>query len=285
MDINDSGSIRNGIKLRSILLATVIHLTLAIFTLGLWLLVVLAMFAVTHFIIEGEIESVRRDSTKFKKSFPFRYFGLPFGDFIHVFYFDGSLKDSIVSAVARELGEKTPASSLKEIIITDVDNDLRHHEERSFFIADAGHTMRGTAIALLLRVSDFGKMQAVRWWVTAGGYVDRDKRFNFQAYSPFLFWFWIIPYLSRDYDVLSPIRTIYSSAYNDFDVITQIRSLHEAVFTALVDELDSHGIDTSDIRVQRMQVMNISISGGRVSMGNVVQGAMNKIAAKMPAAA
>jgi hypothetical protein len=49
----------------------------------------------------------------------------------------------------------------------------------------------------------------------------------------------------------------------------------------MAEELERNGIDTSDIRVQRMQVMNISISGGKVNIGNVVQGAMNQIAAKV----
>jgi hypothetical protein len=43
--------------------------------------------------------------------------------------------------------------------------------------------------------------------------------------------------------------------------------------------LQQNRIDTSTIKAQRMQVMNISITGGRVNMGNVVQGAMNRVAA------
>lgn len=115
----------------------------------------------------------------------------------------------------------------------------------------------------------------------AGGYIDKDKKFNFIVYSPLTILFWIIPYIKKEYDVLSRIRSIYSASYNDMDVITQIRCLHEAVFSAMVEELEKNGIDTSDIKAQRMQVMNISISGGKVSMGNVVQGAMNKIVASM----
>jgi hypothetical protein len=61
------------------------------------------------------------------------------------------------------------------------------------------------------------------------------------------------------------------------DVSTQVRCLHEAVFDAMIAELDKNGIDTSELKVQKMQTMNINISGGKVNMGNVVQGAMNKI--------
>ena len=61
------------------------------------------------------------------------------------------------------------------------------------------------------------------------------------------------------------------------DVATQVRCIHEVVFDAMITELDKNGIDTSELKVQKMQAMNINISGGKVKMGNVVQGAMNKI--------
>jgi hypothetical protein len=265
--------------------AAIVHLVIAFLTLGLWILVVIVVAIVTNLIIQNEIRTLKRDATKFKKTFPFRYFGQTFGDFLHVFYFERSLEAEIVSEIGRELVEKTPVDGLKETTITDVDKDLNSHEQRPFLIADAGRTQRGTRVTLLLRLTGFGNMQSVQWWVTAGGYLDADKHFNFVAYSPIFFWFWIIPYLRRDYDILSRIRTIYSSAYNDFDIVTQIRCLHEAVFNALVTELEKNNIDTSDLRVQRMQVMNISISGGRVNMGNVVQGAANKVAASVTGAA
>lgn len=285
MDINDSGELSNRVKLRSVAIAAIAHLFFAITTAGLWILVVIVAVAVTHMIVQSEIRNVERDATEFKKSHPFRYFGQAFGDFLHVFYYERNLEHAIASSISRELAEKIPAFELKEVPITDIDGDLRQRERRPFLVASGGRTLRGTTITLLLRLTGYGKMQSVQWWVVAGGYVDRDKRFNFLAYSPFLFWFWIIPYIRKDYDVLSQIRTIYSSAYNDFDIVTEIRCLHEAVFDALVTELEQNGIDTSEIKVQRMQVMNINISGGRVNMGNVVQGAMNKVAARMPGAA
>ena len=62
-----------------------------------------------------------------------------------------------------------------------------------------------------------------------------------------------------------------------------VRGGHQAVFDVLVEVLEENGVDTSDLRAQRAQVMNISISGGKVNMGNVVQGAMNRVSAKVGA--
>jgi len=76
---------------------------------------------------------------------------------------------------------------------------------------------------------------------------------------------------------LNRVRTIYSGAYNDIDVGVQVRCLHEVVFDAMIAELEKNGIDTSDIKQQKIQMMNINISGGKVNMGNLVQGSSNKI--------
>ena len=80
------------------------------------------------------------------------------------------------------------------------------------------------------------------------------------------------------------MRTVYSSAYNDIDISTLVRSISETVFDAMVVALEKNGIDTSDLKAQKLQSMNINISGGKVNMGNVVQGAMNKISAAVKGA-
>jgi hypothetical protein len=281
MSITDSGSVNNRIRLRSILIAIAIHLALVFSTVGFWLLVLIPVCLITAAIVRSEVENVQRDGMNFKKSFPFRYFGDPFGDFVHIFHCKSDLTSSIATSISRELEARTPVRALREVTITDVDTELVSKENRIFMIADAGRTGRGTAVTLILSLTTFGEMRSVRWWVTAGGYIDRNKRFNFIAYSPLLFWFWIIPYLSKDYDVLPQVRTIYSSSYNEFDITTLVRSLHKSVFDALVVELETHGIDTSDLRLQSTQVMNINVSGGHAQIGNVVQGAIGKVAAKV----
>jgi hypothetical protein len=281
MFTTDSGDVRNSVKTKSVLIAVAVYLVLGIVTLGAILLLLLIFGLLAHSICKKEIEAVRRNSTAFNKAFPFRYYGESFGDFQHVFYHQENLENEIVAAIDRELKARTPASALETVTITDIDKDLTAPENREFKKSDCGRTRRGTSITLLLKLSLYGGMQSIRWWVLAGGYVDKNKQFNFVAYAPFTLWRWIFPYLRKEYDVLSRIRTINAASYNDMDVMTQIRCLHEAVFSAMVGELEKNGIDTSDIKAQRMGVMNINISGGRVNMGNVVQGAGNQVAATM----
>jgi hypothetical protein len=288
MNIQDSGGVKNRIRIRSIFAATLVYLgaTAVFYQVSAVLVLIPITFSLVTIIISTlicnkEIESAKSDSLRFKKSLPFKYFGIAFGDFQHVFYYKESLETEILSTIVHNLKKRTPISELETIELSDIDKELANPEKRYFMKTDCGTTKRGTSITLIIKLSNFGGMQSVRWWVLVGGYIDKDKKFNFIAYSPLTLLFWIIPYLKKEHDVLSNIRTIYSASFNDMDITTQIRCLHEAVFDAMVEDLEKNGIDTSDIKVQRMQVMNISISGGKVNMGNVVQGGMNKISAKV----
>lgn len=49
----------------------------------------------------------------------------------------------------------------------------------------------------------------------------------------------------------------------------------------MIAVLEKNGIDTTELRAQKMQAMSINISDSKVKMGNIVQGAMNKISSSM----
>ncbi len=279
MRIDSSGDVNRGVRPGSFIIAAAIYLAAAFVTWGIVLIPSAILWVIAHAICHREIENARNGPTQFKKNFPFRFYGEIFGDFQHVFYHEEQLTQEIMGTIERELKSRTPVSALEPVRIIDIDRNLSSTESREFLKAEAQQTRRGTNVTLLLSLSQYGKVQSVRWWVLAGGYVDHDKQFNFVAWSPLTIWLWIIPYLRKKYDVVSHIRTVYAAAYNDIDVATRVRCLHDTVFNAMVTVLENYDIDTSDIKAQRMQVMNISISGGRVNMGNVVQGAMNRVAA------
>jgi len=277
MDLMDSKNINNRIKKRSIAIAIIVHLYLAVFTFGISLILLLLIGFLTATLLEKDISEARSSANTFNKNFPFRYFGQVFGSFQHVFYNAYSIEKDVHAAIETELKAKTPVTSLDALSITDKDKDLTKSEQRSFIKGESSPTARGTAITLILNQSNFGSMRSIEWRVLAGGYVDKNAKFNLIAYSLFTIFLWIAPYIRRETDLLSRVRTIYPGSYNDMDVSTQVRCLHEAVFDAMIGELEKNGIDTSELKVQKMQTMNINISGGKVNMGNVVQGAMNKI--------
>lgn len=258
-------------------MAVITHIYLAIITVGGSLLLLAISGYVTSMLLKKDLSETQSSGNSFSKNFPFRYFGHAFGSFQHVFSHAYSIEKDVCSSIEAGLKAKTPITMVQGLSIVDTDPELRNCEQRSFLKAESAPTSRGTAITLILNQSSYGLMRSIQWRVLAGGYLDRNAKFNLIAYSLFTILFWIRPYFKRETDLISRVRTIYSSAYYDMDVATQVRCIHEVVFDAMITELDKNGIDTSELKVQKMQAMNINISGGKVNMGNVVQGAMNKI--------
>jgi hypothetical protein len=44
-----------------------------------------------------------------------------------------------------------------------------------------------------------------------------------------------------------------------------------------VQVLESFNIDTSDLKQQKGNILNINVTGGQINFGSVVQGAMNRV--------
>ena len=284
MDLLDSKNVNNRIKKRTVATAVLVHLYLTLITLGFWLIPLTLFGIITSSLLRNDIDEAKSSANSFNKALPFKYFGQVFTHIQHVFHHPIKIEEDIFATVEAELKTKTPIAALEPMAITDKDKELRSFEERSFLKGEATSTSRGTTITLILNQSSFGAVRSFEWRVIVGGYVDNDAKFKLIAYSPFTLLFWIAPYLRRETNLLSRVRTIYSSAYNDIDISTQVRSISETVFDAMVLALEKNGIDTSDLKAQKLQSMNINISGGKVNMGNVVQGAMNKIGAAVKGA-
>jgi hypothetical protein len=48
-------------------------------------------------------------------------------------------------------------------------------------------------------------------------------------------------------------------------------------FETLVSVLERFGVDTSDLKMQKGNILNINVSGGNTSFGTVIQGALNRV--------
>jgi hypothetical protein len=60
------------------------------------------------------------------------------------------------------------------------------------------------------------------------------------------------------------------------DIESQVRCLHEVVFDAMTAELEKNGIDTTELKVQRMQAIHINITDGKVTVPSALRGAIKK---------
>ena len=269
MDFENSKNINNQIKNATIIIALITHLILAILTFGVSIAMLAVTGLITSLLLKKDINEAKSRDNSFNKNYPFGYFGQTFCRFQYVFYHPYSIDKDINSAITAALKAKTPITSVKTVSIIDTDSDLKNCEQRSFVKAESDTTSRGTAITLLLNHSNFSSMHTVEWRVLVAGYIDKNGKFNLIAYSLFTIMFWIGPYLRHGHDLLSRVRTIYPSAYNDMDIETQVRCLHEVVFEGVIAELDKNGIDTGAIKQQKTQAFN---------MGSGIHGAIKKLA-------
>jgi len=281
MDLLDSHNVNNRVKKRTVATAVLVHLYLTVITLGFWLIPLSLFSLITAALLRNDIDEAISSANSFNKALPFKYFGQVTTHIQHIFHHPIKIEDDLFATVEAELKTKTPIAALEPIVITDKDKNCVF--ESDFLKAKLLYPARYT-ITLIVNQSSFGAMRSFEWRVIVGGYVDNDAKFKLIAYSPFTLLFWIAPYLRHETNLLSRVRTVYSSAYNDIDISTLVRSISETVFDAMVVALEKNGIDTSDLKAQKLQSMNINISGGKVNMGNVVQGAMNKIGAAVKGA-
>lgn len=280
MVLVNSRNINNRIKKTSIVTAVIFHIILALITFGLSLVVLAIVGIATLLLLNKEIAKGKLRDNNFNKIYPFGLFGQKFGSFQHVFHHSYSIEKDIYTAFEKELKAKTPIISVKTVPIIDTDPDLNNCEQRSFIKAELEPTSHGNAITLVLNQSKFGSMRTIQWRVLPGGYIDKNKIFNLIAYSLFSIYFWIGNYLKGEVDLLSRVRKIYPGAYNDMDIEIQVRCLHEVVFDAMIVELGKNGIDTGELKLQKLQLAKISVTDGKMNMVGILRGVMRKVSGR-----
>ena len=276
-------SIRNHVRVRTVLTVLLIYVALSAATLGIFLAYSIITWLTAWLLLRRDIKRLEGDAHDFRKTFPFMAYGREFGDFEHIFFHDQDLSQVLLARINTAFVRIFGGDGLTPVQLIDRDPNLKTNEARVFHIAEVTTTMRATRVTVAVHTEKQGHMQSLRWWLLLGGFIDHEKRLVFLALSPLTLPFLLVPYLLGRVNFVNRVRTIYGSAYNDYDILTLVRGGHQAVFGVLVEVLEENGVDTSDLRAQRAQVMNISISGGKVNMGNVVQGAMNRVSAKVGA--
>jgi hypothetical protein len=231
----------------------------------------------TSVIYRRELSRTALQTGTFKKHQPLRDYGANFADFQYVFPHQQNLLDELRQKLNDALVQRSLLPQLQRRDLTDRDKDLTHPESRVFYVASSPPTSRGTTVTLAIHTSSDGQSQSVHWWILTSGFIDRRKVITLVASSPLHLPFWLPSHLRGEHDLLNPLRTLYSAFYNSIDIITKARAIHTALFDALVGLLDGYGIDTTDLKVQRAQILNVNISGGTAKFDSIMQGAFNTI--------
>ena len=214
-------------------------------------------------LLESDLALVASDSQVFRRGQPFRGLGGLLTQFQHVYYSEKDLLSAVRLLASKKLLERRE--------YTDQDPDLLEQERREFYIVRGEVSRRESVVSAIVHTRSQGEVQSVEWWILVQGFVDRNKRAYLLASSPLAWPLWVWRKIKQELDLSSTVRTVHPAFYNDLDVVTEARILHTLLFDSLVETLEDNGVDTSDLKQQRAQVMNISVSGGSAKFGNVVQ--------------
>lgn len=243
----------------------------------LFVLYLVFSITVTFMLYKRDLRLLSSNDFKFKKVLPFIHYGDSILDFQHIFYHETNILPDLIEGIQQSLVDKTLLSNIEKIEFIDNDKRLYNSESRTFYKSSGKPTTRGSHITVMLYSNTYGDMQNIEWWILISSRIERDKLIKFLIFSPFSFLFWIISYIKGDYNIASVLRSPYPAFYNHLDLIMEIKGIHEVIISSLVDILDKNGIDTSELKIQKAQVLNINVSGGKSTFGNIMQGAMNKI--------
>jgi len=195
--------------------------------------------------------------------------------FQHVFSYGEKILEDLEKSILKTLFDKELIRSSDEIIISDRDSCLVKSQDKRFVISPSVKTVRKSLVEFVLYSDSVGTMQNIQWWIIVQGFVSRDSIFSFVAKAPLTLPFLLIPILKKKYSIVESLRNTYYSSFDSIDLVKYMAAIFDASIDELVRQLDERGIDTTRLKEQKNQVLNINISGGKPILSNIIQGTRN----------
>ena len=237
----------------------------------------LITMAAMHLMLKRAEALQRPDQIDFYQSEPANSIGEEWGSFHHVFVSQTSVLEHFASALSNALAGNFKCAPLREISLRDLDKELASPETRRFLYGDIAATIRKTELSILCEISRTNQLLGVRWWILQRGQRDPNKVFSRYSGAPLVIPFVIFKFLRRQYNPLIGLNTIAPGFFNANELLHRSRQIQFVAFETLCTTLESFDIDTTDLRQQRGNLLNINVTGGQVTMGNLVQGVRNKV--------
>ena len=270
-------------RIRNLVLAAAVYLVVAVVLaqesfgpLGAALVYSGICMLLTWYMIANAETRRTGETIEFNQLNPASSLGVQYESFHHVFNSQEPVIEALLKNISTALVSKLGCSPLRQITLKDVDKELPKPESRVFYLSTAPLTVRKSEITLLCTFSREADVQGLRWWAMVLGQRDPNVVFWRYALSPIFLPLTIMPFLKGTHDPLRDLVKIYPGFFNSIDVLSRIREVQFVAFETVVETLDSFGIDTSNLKLQKGNILNINVSGGQTSFGSVVQGTMNK---------
>jgi hypothetical protein len=224
-------------------------------------------------------ESVKRSNRlEFNRDAPLDRIGILRSAFLHAFECNREVGPAYCDRVSSALVRAMALPPLRDLILSDAYRDSGRKPDdgvRVFRMTSSPQALDGGDVSFVLSATRAGTMETIRWWILYGGERDPNRVWLHLARAPLALPFQIIPILQNRYDPATAVRGIDDAFYTALDLQALARSIQVIAFEKLVAVLDEHGVDTSDLKTQRANVMNVSVSGGgRMSIGSMMQNAV-----------
>jgi hypothetical protein len=272
-------------KFRNALIAGVIYLIVLanVWAMGWPALIVFllyvagCMFIANQMIAGAESRQTQENTLEFSKYHPATVFGEEWKRFFHVFRSPESIHQEIIQRMTEALVTQLGCEPLKDTTVTDIDRDLPRPETRVFNVGIAPKTSRDSRFHFMCSLSRNLRITCVRWWVYVLGQRDPNKVFWRYALAPVQVPFVCLAYRRREFEPLHGLTSVDPGFFNQVDIATRTREIEFIAFETLIETLEAHGIDTSDLKLARANALTINVSGqGNASIGNIMQGAFGR---------
>jgi hypothetical protein len=202
--------------------------------------------------------------------------GNVFGSFVYAFRSDkADIISLILSQIEASIQHEFPETQRKVLTLIDNDRRLTNPEKREFFILTLPETSRSTTISVVFYAEARQYSHVLRWWVLLQGPITSSDLVGYVLFSPFTLPFWFWSRIQGRHNVVAGLRSTYGAFFDYVDIYTADRVVQKMALDDLIAVLDANGVDTSDLKLQRNQTLNINVSGGQASFGSVVQGKMD----------
>lgn len=242
---------------------------------------IIVCIAITAYMISESKNKLHSRDIEFCKTGAFDNFGFELAIFSHEFTHDKNITDELVSNISTQFKNKLNAEKLHEIKFTDTDTSLKYPETRTFYKSSGHTTTRNISITFICMFTATSQVQGVLWWILSSGIRDINKVAYTYIFSPLIIPLVFIKYAKNKYTPTTGLMSIPSGFFNEIDIATKAREIQLVAYETLINTLESHNIDTSDLKAQKSSTLNINVSGKNTTIGSIAQGAHNKIAASI----
>lgn len=248
--------------------------------LGAMLLLVYfaAAWSITKSMFEREAEDKQNRVIHFNSDNPFQAYGVLVSAFSNQAKCNHSKHDDIKTDVTTGFANLFGHAEFLPIELIDHDINLVDDRKRTLSCALLATTKRGYKIYVFVGSESQQELLFTNWWIVIEGVKNPNAVLKKYAFAPLLLPLLFSAFLRKKLLISKGITTIETGFFSEVDIVNLVKSAQSVAFDAYVAGLEQSGVDVTELKAQKSNVLNINIHGGQNRFGNFVQGAVGRVA-------